>query len=1291
LRQRFIKEGRMNPDGQMRLEDSVKLYGICNDMCPEYERVRRIVEDDVKPPECTPETEHLPRKQRIPDETRMVKAYARSAAGMDVELVSEIRSPATCLKTFDYLMERLDNDEFDFLHSWIWDRTRAIRKDLRTQRIEQRSDITLFLTCLERSARFLILSAHQMARTTKEDYSHQQDIEQLNQTLMSLKERYADNRRVNYPSENEAEFWTYRLILAPLFTSSQFENELHLVPSDLRNNPRVKVGIEIYRAMKSIIFTRSASFVQCQANWRHFWDLIKSPSVSYLMACAAEVSFQRVRHVVLDALWRVYRVGSTSRPQTVESWTVAKVRDALGLDKDEEAIELCEAYGFTFKSSISGASFLDVTAKGFARVPLALASDISPQIFSQGIVEDKRCKRTFSAIVKAMSVQQARHHGLMVDSTDEDETSLFVPEGPASKPNVFKQARSGLNDASTLNPATNPFLPKTATSSGTNGVPNPFIPSNNPTAQVAASNVFSPSINPTAQATAPNPFNSPINPTAQVAASNPFLPKTSSPSATSFPGIAQPGLFDASRNAIKFGPPETASTPSTDSAKPNPFLPTAQSTPQTPSSTTTNVASTPGFNFFTQNAVTTAQQPVSTSSTTNLPTFSFSGISKSGDQGQVVNPAMSFTPAGSPASIAPVPQAAEEQKPVDEARRLQAEAEAEAQRQEHARQEQERQTAEAERQRMEAEMRQRRLQEEEQKRKVQEMEEQRRREDEERASRLQARVRLYDALAYYVLLNEEEGLIAQYADIVIEKTAAQVAAAEEEIRLKKLWKKRQATADAMYEQRIKVLKRAVLAKWIDTIEKKKRNLKARERRKRLKELRASRAAGQNSVEDASTSAEPETAADSSLQSAFQKPQMPASAQRTNQTDGRHEVPSAPANAAPDRNSRTSNKLEQQTASAILTPISMSSSHNAGYSEAYYKSTAPIDRTEGDYFKLRAEGLDPHKLRKRSFGSPSDQERPKAEPKRPKMTLSTTTQSSAPAVSAPTDRPSRLNAIGQSFGGSVSSSHAANQATSMNRRSVSNTGLSLVEHAKQVLNRTRSTRAQNHYRQSVPGSRPRAVSPQQAAFGKSVGTAASGARAAFWDRPSRFVPRAVYGKGPAAVRAYRQQCGLSSPANSNGPSAVSSPIPVQQSYIPAPGYTQEKYSNDEESSGLEIVDAEAEDEDAVTSEEEYEGDEESEEEDLDRRQSQLAQDYDEDDISLMQDGDELQYSNGYAQGQYAAEVLEDYDGYSDEDEDEEDDDDDNQYAQRAQFIQPSHGKQPQMMAGSTEDDAIELSD
>ena len=48
----------MNPDGQMRLSDSVKLIGRCNDMCPEYERVRRIEQKDFKRPECARLADH---------------------------------------------------------------------------------------------------------------------------------------------------------------------------------------------------------------------------------------------------------------------------------------------------------------------------------------------------------------------------------------------------------------------------------------------------------------------------------------------------------------------------------------------------------------------------------------------------------------------------------------------------------------------------------------------------------------------------------------------------------------------------------------------------------------------------------------------------------------------------------------------------------------------------------------------------------------------------------------------------------------------------------------------------------------------------------------------------------------------------------------------------------------------------------------------------------------------------------------------------------------------------------
>lgn len=45
----------------------------------------------------TPETEHLPYNERVPEESRMVKAFTRSSAGADVELVIDIRNPAACL------------------------------------------------------------------------------------------------------------------------------------------------------------------------------------------------------------------------------------------------------------------------------------------------------------------------------------------------------------------------------------------------------------------------------------------------------------------------------------------------------------------------------------------------------------------------------------------------------------------------------------------------------------------------------------------------------------------------------------------------------------------------------------------------------------------------------------------------------------------------------------------------------------------------------------------------------------------------------------------------------------------------------------------------------------------------------------------------------------------------------------------------------------------------------------------------------------------------------------------
>jgi hypothetical protein len=53
------EQGLMNPDGQMKLSDSVKLIGRCNDICPEFERVRRIDQKDYKRPECVCLAKHM--------------------------------------------------------------------------------------------------------------------------------------------------------------------------------------------------------------------------------------------------------------------------------------------------------------------------------------------------------------------------------------------------------------------------------------------------------------------------------------------------------------------------------------------------------------------------------------------------------------------------------------------------------------------------------------------------------------------------------------------------------------------------------------------------------------------------------------------------------------------------------------------------------------------------------------------------------------------------------------------------------------------------------------------------------------------------------------------------------------------------------------------------------------------------------------------------------------------------------------------------------------------------------
>lgn len=1082
---------------------------------------------------------------------------------------------------------------------------------------------------------------HQMAQTDKEDYSHQQDMEQFNQTLTTLRERYDDNRRAGIASDNEAEFVAYRLILASLYANSQLENELHSLASDLRHNKRVLTAIEIFKAAKSAFnFGSDKGWVQAQANWKKFWDLIKSPSVSYLMACAAEVSFNRVRHIILDSIWHAYRKGPRG-DISVDAWTTDKLKDVLAMDDDKDAVKLCELFGFHFERNAQGQTYLDIAKLGNSNKSIGVPHSVKPQMFSQSLVESKRHNRAFSAVIQGMTVKQAKSSGLLVDPSTipiGGADSLFIPETAPAKPNIFSQHINGTMTNGTPNPSSfaSPFNPPRQPSFGASTPPNPFL-----------NNAF--------------------------ANKTPQIPSGKAGPSPSLGGGASFGLFDAAKNPIEFAPaPEPT-------ANGNPFETASSAFP--PQSTTP--ASTPPASFtFGANASPVPQAPSSDIQTTsgngqasNTPAsapepFVFPGLSTLGAESFEQQAGASPALAGSLPQPDGATQAIEKQKAEEEARQA-VRKQVEEQRK-HAKEEEERKAREAqqalevERRRKEEEkQRQQREQQlrelrakQEQERLIREEQQRQQQIEQERLAVIRQRETAYDALTSNIMFSGEEGLLYQFLENTVKNVAEEVA------REVQLQRRRAREADEQ-EQRQLAFARAIFTHWVAQVQKKKRHAKARERRKRLKAQREQSVNGEGEGEAVSQS----PAAQSTASTDQPNSRRARRTREGHSSASTHRPAQATAPAAQSTPSRTA-------------PFTMANGHlphGRSYSEAYQKSSAPIDRTETDWFKLRAMGIDPSKHRKRSFDSATDEE-PKGDADAKRVRRSESSLSEAPPKPLTIEeRLARIRATKQTFRTSGSASPPVHGvAPSHKRLSFSGRSSHLIAQARDLITKSptarRSPPAVHDFGHSVPNLGATISSLRQSGFGKSsISTssfnksagAAHGNKPAYWGRASRFVPQHLYGKGPEAVRAYRDQY-INSPTStprplSIEPLALSSPIPTQFSYVPQPSHMQPQYSEDGSASGVDLVDVDAEDNVAGDTEEDtFDGDDENVQGDGDEEEED-----DEDDESV----DDPTRFDAYA-GEY------DEDGYTEEEE--------------QNFAQPGSsfgGIGP----GATQDDAIELSD
>ncbi|KAF2086945.1 hypothetical protein K490DRAFT_1892, partial [Saccharata proteae CBS 121410] len=361
-RKAAIKNGFLaDPDKPRKLKDAITPVGTCQDMCSEFERVSRIYERDVWAPEHV-RNRTTSRSKRVPMESRMVKKFRRAAAGIDEQLPSDLRPPLVLQKTVDYLLNSLlsESKSLADVHHFIWDRARAVRNDFSIQQLTKVPDVRVAIECYERIARFHIVSMHKLAMPQKpyESYEWFQEREQLDKTLLSLIQYYDDNR-ARYRSPNEAEFRAYCIIFQIHAHVPDMEHRIQEWPEDIMWNSRVQTAMKLYAAAGTVRnyqgpMRPESTFKTAQQNWMGFWEIVKSPQVSYLMGCVAEVYFNQIRETAMQCIFRTFKQGGATR---CRDWTVQDLVPALGFDTEDEVKSYIQAHRFQILTREDGKEY----------------------------------------------------------------------------------------------------------------------------------------------------------------------------------------------------------------------------------------------------------------------------------------------------------------------------------------------------------------------------------------------------------------------------------------------------------------------------------------------------------------------------------------------------------------------------------------------------------------------------------------------------------------------------------------------------------------------------------------------------------------------------------------------------------------------------------------------------------------------------------------------------------------------------------------------------------------------
>lgn len=472
-----------DPDKPKKLSEAIDFKGTCEEMCPEFEKITRIMEHDVQGPEKELQADGQTYWPSLP---KMIKALARSAAGQDAPLPEDVRSPAALRRTLDYLVDSvLGENNLETVHGFLWNRTRAIRRDFVFQQSSMSSqELVDQVYCLEIITRFHVIALHQMSveGNIVEDFSEQQEVEQLGKALLSLIHAYEDCQVQGISCDNEGEFRAYYVLF-----NSQNTGILEAVQDwgyqIWGESDDIRTAVSLVETLQNIWDTTGplrphSSTSIAQNAFRRFFVILEDTKVSYTMACFAEIHFNTVRKAALKTILAGYR---KQRDQT-KDWTLSKLNDYLFFDDEDDIIPFGEAYGLNFEV-YDGDDCLSFESDDSMMDPFPKLK----QSHSKRVVERKRGNYT---------LPHAIHQTVYEDPSQvlDEEDSMFVPLPKSHQDTPKSTSRVKFADPLEEKPAENsPFSWHTATSSTiagpvasssaneaqdlqTHSTPSPFIP-----------------------------------------------------------------------------------------------------------------------------------------------------------------------------------------------------------------------------------------------------------------------------------------------------------------------------------------------------------------------------------------------------------------------------------------------------------------------------------------------------------------------------------------------------------------------------------------------------------------------------------------------------------------------------------------------------------------------------------------------------------------------------------------------------------------------------------------------